>query len=85
MSHTVYANFQALEGTVTVETELTFNLKSRQITIINDSSTKDLNFKFKSEGTFGTVKAAEMISLDFWSNSIIIDGDSVPYRIWVTG
>lgn len=81
----VHANFEALEGTVTEETTLTLIRKSRRIVIANDSATKDLKYKFNSSENFGTIKRTETLSLDFRTNKIIIDGNSVPYRIWIYG
>ena len=84
-SNSVYANFQALEGTVTTPTTVSFNRRSRHIVITNDHATEDLNFKFNSSETNGTVKAGESFSVYFRSSEVIIDGTSVPYRIWVFG
>ena len=81
----VLANFQAIEGTVTTETTLTFNLKSRKLVITNDDPTNDLSYKFNSSESFGTIKGTESLSLYFTSKQIIINGSSVPYRIWVYG
>lgn len=81
----VHANFEALEGAVTTETTLTLIRKSRRIVISNDHATKDLKYKFNSSENFGTIKRTETLSLDFRTNKIIIDGNSVPYRIWIYG
>ena len=81
----VLANFEPLEGTVTTETTLTFNRKSRKIIITNDHATNDLSYKFNDSESFGTIKGTETLSMFFTSNQIIIDGNSVPYRIWVYG
>lgn len=84
-SSDVYANFESLEGTVTEETTLTLTRRSRHIVITNDHATESLSYKFNSTETFGTVKAGESLSLYFRASTIIIDGTSVPYRIWVYG
>ena len=84
-SSSVYANFESLEGTVTTETTLTLVRKSRHIVITNDHATEDLSYKFNSSETMGTVKAGESFSLYFTTRTIIIDGTSVPYRIWIYG
>ena len=81
----VLANFEPLEGTVTTETTLTLNRRSRHIVITNDHASNDLSYKFNSSESFGTVKAGESLSLYFRTSTIIIDGTSVPYRIWVYG
>ena len=84
MSHGVHANFEAFEGTVTTETTLTFNRKSRKIVITNDHATDDMSYKFNSSETYGTLHGTESLSLYFTTNQIIIDGNC-PYRIWVYG
>ena len=81
----VLANFEALEGTVTTETTLTLTRRSRHIVITNDHASNALSFKFNSSETMGTVKAGESLSLYFSTKTIIIDGTSVPYRIWIYG
>ena len=84
-SSNVYANFESLEGTVTVPTTLTLVRRSRHIVITNDHATEDLSYKFNTSETFGTVKAGESFSVYFKSPTIMIDGTTVPYRIWVYG
>lgn len=79
------ANLESLEGTVSTETTLTLNRKSAKIIITNDHATKDLSFKFNTSETSGTLKGTETISLEFNTPIIIINGDSVPYRIWIFG
>ena len=81
----VLANFESLEGTVNAETTLTFKLKSRKIVITNDHATNDLSYKFNASETNGTLKSTESLSLYFTSKQIIINGSSVPYRIWIYG
>jgi len=81
----VHANFEALEGTVTTPTTLTLVRKSRKIIITNDHPTNTLSYKFNSSETSGTLKGTETLSILFTTNQIIIDGTSVPYRIWVYG
>ncbi len=85
MPHGVHANFEPLEGTVDGEDALTFVRKSRKIVITNDHATKDLKYKFNASEDFGTLKGTESLSLYFWAKQIIINGDNVPYRIWVYG
>jgi len=80
----VLANFESLEGTVTTATTLTLTRKSRKLTITNDHPTNDLNYKFNSGETNGTLKGTESLSLFFTTDTIIIDGNG-PYRIWVYG
>lgn len=82
----VHANLESLEGTSdgTVQT-LSFTRKSRKLVIINDHASNDLSFKFNSSETFATLKATEVITLYFTGNQVIIQGTSVPYRIWIYG
>jgi len=84
-SSDVHTNFESLEGTVTTPTTLTLTRRSRHIVITNDHASADLNYKFNASETNGTVKAGESLSLYFRTSTIIIDGSSVPYRIWVFG
>lgn len=84
-SSNVYANFESLEGTVTTPTTLTLARRSRHIVITNDHASGDLSFKFNASETAGTIKAGESYSVYFRTSTIIIDGSSVPYRIWVHG
>ena len=81
----VLANFESLEGTATTPTTLTLVRRSRHIVITNDHASNSLSFKFNSSETNGTVKAGESLSMYFSTKTIIIDGTSVPYRIWVYG
>lgn len=81
----VLANFEPFEGTVTTATTLAFARKSRKIVIVNDHATEQMTFKFNSSETVGTLEGTETLTLYFTANQIIIDGSSVPYRIWVFG
>ena len=80
----VLANFEALEGTVSSETTLTFIRKSRKLVITNDHASNDLSYKFNSSETAGTLKATESLSLYFTTNQVILNGNG-PYRVWVYG
>lgn len=81
----VHANLEVFEGTVSTPTTLTLARKSRKISIVNDHATNDLSYKFNASETYGTLKGTESLSLYFTTNQIIINGTSVPYRIWVFG
>ena len=81
----VIANLESLEGTVTTETTLTLTRKSRKIVITNDHQSNDLSYKFNASETYGTLKPTETLSMFFTASTIIINGTSVPYRIWVFG
>ena len=81
----VYANLESLEGTVTAEKTLALIRKSRKIVITNDHATKNLSFKFNASEEYGTLQGTESLSLYFWTKTIILNGDNVPYRIWIFG
>lgn len=82
----VYANFEALEGTSTGASQtLNFAHTSRKIVITNDHPTNDLSYKFNTSEGFGTLKGTESLSVHLTTKKVIIQGDSVPYRIWVFG
>lgn len=83
--HGVYANLESLEGTVTTATTLTLKRKSRKIVITNDHPTQDLSYKFNTSEDYATLKGTESLSLYFTTNTIMINGTSAPYRIWVYG
>ena len=82
----VQANFEPLEGTVNGTTTLTLTRKSRRIIITNDSTTSDLQYKFKSSQSYGTLKPTETVALDFNPKQVLLSsGASVAYRIWSYG
>lgn len=80
----VWANQEALEGSVITEITLTLTRKSRAIEIINDSGTRSLNFKFNPSENWSTLKALEAFSSDFTTRHVLLrssDSNSVEYRI----
>ena len=83
------ANFSSKEGSVcNVEVTETFPWRARKITIINDSTTRSLEFKFNSSETFGTLKPNEEVSLYHLVRNITLNSPSgltVDYRIWGFG
>ena len=82
----VYANFESFEGTTTgAEQTFTFKFRSRKIVVTNDHPTNSLSFKFNASETNGTLLGTESLSIYHWTKQIIINGTSVPYRIWVYG
>lgn len=80
----VYANFESDEGIVVGTKTVTLARKSRKLIITNDS-TKDLQYKFNSSESYGTLKPTETLSLDFISKTIYLSGNTVAYRIWSYG
>ena len=83
-----YSNQEALEGTVTTTVTLTLARPSRAIEIINDSGTRDLEYKFGASATFATLKPLEVVSMELWIRQIILNSPraaAVPYRIRILG
>ena len=81
----VYANFESQEGTVAGAETITFRLKSRKVTITNDSSTKTLKFKFHEGEDWGTLMPTETVSMNVWMRKVYLQGSTVPYRVWSIG
>lgn len=84
MGNTVWANQEALEGTVTTEIVLTLSRKSRAIEIVNDSGTRDLQFKFNATESYASLKPLEAFSADFTTRTVYLQSENtgtVPYRI----
>ena len=85
MADESFTNFRATESTITEETTVTFGFRARRITTINDSTTKNLSFKFNASETYDTLQPTETISLQLISGTVYLNGDSVPARVWGTG
>jgi hypothetical protein len=79
------ANLEAKEGTVSGELTLTFSLPHRRYTITNDSTTKDLKFKFNNSEAFATLRPTETFNPHVHTNKIILSGSGVEYRVWGLG
>lgn len=83
-----YANQEALEGTVTTSEVLTLARKSRALEIINDSGTRDLQYKFNGGENYSTLKPLEAISFDFITKTIYLNSPAtaaIAYRIRILG
>jgi len=82
----VQTNFEALEGSVNGELTIPLTRRSRRVIITNDSSTKDLEYKFKASQDYGTLKPTETIALDFNPKFVLLRTTAaVDYRIWSYG
>lgn len=85
----VIANTYPSEGTVGLTPlTITFPLRARKILIINDSGTRDLQFKFNLIEDYGTLKPKEEMSLYLHSYKVYLDSPDdadVPYRVWGFG
>ena len=78
-----YVKLEANESSV--NGEFTFNLSrvSGHITITNDETAKDLQYKFDpGASTWCTLKPGETISMEFSTDQILVKGTDVSYRIW---
>lgn len=81
-----YANNYSSEGTLQGEKTITFPWKPREVQIINDSGSQNLQYKFNPSEDFRTLKPYETSTLYNVSlRTIIISGTGVPYRIWGMG
>ncbi len=86
MSHGVHANFDSFEGTSNgSQQNIVLNRRSRKLIIVNDHASNDLSWKFNESEDYGTLKPTESITLFVTTKEVIINGTSVPYRIWSFG
>jgi len=89
VGQTTYSNQEINEGSVsTVPVTITLARKSRAIEIINDSTADNLQYKFNSSEGYGILKPGEAVSMDFITNTILLDSptnNSVSYRTRVLG
>jgi len=81
----VYANFESHEGTVAGAVTVPLRLRSRRVTITNDSASKNLLFKFHDGEDWGTLMPTETVSMNVWMRNVYLQGSSVPYRVWSIG
>jgi len=79
------ANFYPSEGTVATPTTITFPWKAKEITILNNSTTQDLSFKFNIGESYGTLNPYESITVRLNSKNVYLNGSTVPYRVWAVG
>ena len=83
------ANYSSKEGAVcNVEVTESFPWRARKVTLINDSTFRDLQFKFNPTEEFGTLKPLEQLSIYHIIGSVILkspSGSNVDYRLWGFG
>lgn len=79
------ANFSSFEGTVATPTTISFPWKAKEVTIINNSSSGDLSFKFNSGETYGTLGFGETITVRLSTKNVYINGTSIAYKVWGLG
>lgn len=78
------ANFSAHEGTAAGTETITFPWKAKEVTIINAGSSGDLEFKFSSGETFGTLGFSETITVRISTKTVYLNG-TVAYKVWGIG
>lgn len=81
MGYSTFANLRSSEGTVVGEEIITFNMRVGSFTILNDSATKDLQFKFNAGEDYARLLPTETISFEIRTRTIYLNGNSVDYRI----
>lgn len=84
----VCRNFQPIESTVHETETINFNLSASKLILVNQSSTKNLRFKFSELEDFGTLRPTEELVVEgIYQKKIILDAgtNDIPYRIWVFG
>jgi len=85
MAEGVYSNFKSFEDTLTGAITLVFSWRPRSITIVNDSSSADLKFKFNASEDFATLKAGETVNPDLRSRQVYLSATDATYRVWGVG
>ena len=82
----VLANTYTSEGTISGVTTLSLPWKSRQVVIINDSSSINLTVQLGGGSTM-TLKPTETVSINIIINSATLTpaSGSVAYRFWAYG
>ncbi len=80
-----FLRLQAIEGTATTVEAIIFDRLSGKVVITNDHlGNKVLSVKVDpNQADYCTILAGETLSMDFSTDGLIVNGDSVPYRIWV--
>ena len=85
-SGNVYANLESIEDSLDGELILTFKRKSRQIVILNDSGSADLQYKFNESEDYATLKPTETEAIEIWAKTLYLKTvASVNYRVRVFG
>jgi len=82
----VLANTYAVSGTCSATaTTILFPWKSRQVMVINDSSTADLGVTFGNSTTSMNLKASETVSMLIWVDSLQLANNGTPFRVMAVG
>jgi len=75
---------ESYEGTVSGAETISFSIKPRKITIINDSAIKTLKFRFGESESWATLNPTETVSMHIIVRNIYLSG-TADYRIWGIG
>jgi len=84
----VYSNFIPDEGAVSGDKTITFPWKAIKLVITNQSSTKQLKFKFSESGEYGTLNPTEEATISgLYQKKVYLRAPSgeVSYRVWAFG
>ena len=87
MSYKAYSNLEVHEDTLDNTTlTIIFDRPSREIELTNQSTTADLQYKFKTGQDFATLDPTETVTMDVWVRQIILTTTEViTYRLWIRG
>lgn len=85
MGNSSYANFKPFEGTLTGTITLDFPWRPRSVTIVNDSASVDLKFKFSTGEDYATLKAGETVNPEIITRKVFLSGNEAKYRVWGIG
>ena len=77
-----FVNLEADESTVNGEKTFNLTRTSGHITITNDDSAQNLEYRFDAAGDWCTLKPNETISMEFSTMTVLVKGTDVAYRIW---
>ena len=80
-----YTNVSSHEGQVSGQVTVPLRFRVRRISITNDHSSADLKFKFNASSDWSTLRGLEQISLKIMVRQVILQGNSVDYRILGVG
>ena len=83
MHSTRWANTFTKEGTLGGVETIALPRTSGKIIVTNDSGSKDLSVRLKAGGDALTLRPTETITLYYRTSGVVLQGNSVPYRLWV--
>lgn len=79
--------FEKDEGALSQTTKtIEFTIVMSEITIINDSESECLSFKFSESGEFATLRPKETITISIKASNVFLSSSFVvDYRVWGVG